>query len=105
MKKMTSRERAIAAIKHITPDRVPLDMTICEKPYIDLLDYFGIDKSNISEPDKWGEILMIPELAKALGIDFLFIKPGKNKKTWQKIKLKKLKQSINYFIVFNLNPR
>ena len=77
---MTSRERVIAAIKHHTPDRVPLDMTISEKLYIGLLDYFNIDKSNISEPDKWGEIPMIPELAKVLGIDFLFIKPGRPQK-------------------------
>jgi len=87
MEKITSRERVIAAIKHHAPDRVPLNMTICEKPYIDLLDYFGIDKSNISEPDKWGEILMIPELAKVLGIDFLFIKPGKPQKKYKNTNL------------------
>ena len=80
MEIMTSRERVIAAIKHQTPDRVPLDMTICEKPFMGLMDYFGINKANLSEPDKWGEILMIPELAKALGVDFLFIKSGKPKK-------------------------
>jgi uroporphyrinogen decarboxylase len=80
MEIMTSRERVIAAIKHQTPDRVPLDMTICEKPFMGLMDYFGINKTNLSEPDKWGEIPMIPELAKALGIDFLFIKSGKPKK-------------------------
>ena len=74
---MTSRERVISAIMHHTPDRVPLDMTICEKPYIKLLDYFNINKSSIPKADKWGEILMIPELAKALGIDFLYIKSKK----------------------------
>ena len=74
---MTPRERTISAIKHHSPDRVPLDMTICEEPYMKLLDYYNIDKSNIPEVDKWGEILMIPELAKALGIDFLYIKSKK----------------------------
>jgi len=77
MVNLTPRERVISAIEHNNPDRVPLDMTICEEPYMKLLDYFGIDKSNISEGDKWGEILMIPELAKALGIDFLYIKSKK----------------------------
>ncbi|MCX6383515.1 MAG: hypothetical protein NTV16_03385 [Actinobacteria bacterium] len=74
---MTPRERAISAIEHNNPDRVPLDMTICEEPYMKLLEYFGIDKSNILGGDKWGEILTIPELAKALGIDFLYIKSKK----------------------------
>lgn len=74
---MTPRERAISAIKHYTPDRVPLDMTICEEPYMKLLDYFNIDKSNVPKADKWGEILVIPELAKALRIDFLYIKSKK----------------------------
>ena len=77
MVNMTPRERAISAIEHNNPDRVPLDMTICEEPYMKLLEYFGIDKSNILGGDKWGEILMIPELAKALGIDFLYIKSKK----------------------------
>src|SRR5450830_319479 len=74
---MPPRERALSAIEHNNPDRVPLDMTICEEPYMKLLDYFVIDKSNILGGDKWGEILMIPELAKALGIDFLYIKSKK----------------------------
>ena len=74
---MTPRDRAIAAIEHKIPDRVPLDMTICEEPYMKLLDYFGIDKSNIPKADKWGEILVVPELAKALGIDFLYVKSKK----------------------------
>jgi uroporphyrinogen decarboxylase len=77
MVNLTPRERVVSAIEHNNPDRVPLDMTICEEPYIKLLDYFGIDKSNIAEGDKWGEILMIPELAKALGVDFLYIKSKK----------------------------
>lgn len=74
---MLSRERAILAIEHNITDRIPLDMTICEGPYLKLLEYFGIDKSNIPKADLWGEILVVPELAKALGIDFLYIKTQK----------------------------
>jgi uroporphyrinogen decarboxylase len=79
MGNMTPRERAISAIEHNNPDRVPLDMTICEEPYMKLLEYFGIDKANIPKADKWGEILVEPELAKALGIDFLYVKSKKPK--------------------------
>ena len=79
MPNMTPRDRAISAIGHKNPDRVPLDMTICEEPYMKLLEYFGIDKSDIPKADKWGEILVVPELAKPLGIDFLYIKSKKPK--------------------------
>ena len=79
---MLSRERALLAIEHNITDRIPLDMTICEEPYLKLLEYFGIDKSTITKADKWGEILVIPDLAQALGIDFLYVKvkgPKNNK--------------------------
>jgi hypothetical protein len=80
---MLSRERAILAIEHNIADRVPLDMTICEGAYLKLLEYFGIDKSNIPKADLWGEILVVPELAKALNIDFLYIKNQKPQRVTQ----------------------
>ncbi|MCL5070821.1 MAG: uroporphyrinogen decarboxylase, partial [Actinobacteria bacterium] len=42
----------------------------CSKP----LKYHAVSKILPPKADKWGEVLVVPELAKALGIDFIYIK-------------------------------
>jgi uroporphyrinogen decarboxylase len=71
---MIPRERVIASIEKKNLDRFPIDMTLCKEPYYILMDYYGLDKSKAPEPDKWGEIFITPELAKALDIDCIYLK-------------------------------
>ena len=74
---MTSRQRALLAIHHKEPDRVPFDLTICIDPLLKLLEHLGLSLPSNLEPDRWGEVLLTPEIASALGVDFLYLKAGR----------------------------
>jgi uroporphyrinogen decarboxylase len=93
---MIPRERVIASIERKDFDRFPIDLTLCEKPYCSLLDYFGMEKSKAPEADKWGEILITPELAKVLDIDCIYLK-GKQAINPKKESKKNIESSIEQF--------
>jgi uroporphyrinogen decarboxylase len=76
MRGMTPRQRALAAIRHEEPDRVPFDITICFEPFMNLVQALGIKLETIPQPDKWGEVFLTPEIAIRIGVDFLYIKSG-----------------------------
>jgi uroporphyrinogen decarboxylase len=75
----TSRERVIAAINHIEPDRVPIDVTPLYDFYINLKNYLGLE---IKEEVKYGlsmEVIPHPEVLKKLRVDISSVKLGSPK--------------------------
>ena len=72
----TSRERVIAAINHIEPDRVPINVTPLYDFYINLKNYLGLE---ISEDDRYGlsmEVIPHPDVLRKLGVDISSVKLG-----------------------------
>jgi uroporphyrinogen decarboxylase len=72
----TSRERVIAAINHIEPDRVPIDVTPLYDFYINLKSYLKLE---INEEVKTGlsmEVIPHPDVLRKLGVDISSVKLG-----------------------------
>ncbi len=72
----TSRKRVETALIHQEPDRVPLNMTITELPYIRLRERLGLPPEDNVKGDRFGEVQPSPDVLEALGIDVTFIKLG-----------------------------
>lgn len=70
----TSRQRVEAALAHQQPDRVPLDMTITEIPYVRLRRYMGLPPHEGLRPNRFGEVRPADDLLQELGLDMSFIK-------------------------------
>ena len=94
---MTSRQRAVKALNHEEPDRVPKDMgsmnnsTIHIDAYMNLLKYLGIKESDIEEPvlERLQQIVLNPDekVTKILGVDFTPLygaAPDKAPNEWDK---------------------
>ena len=72
-----SRSRVEAAIAHREPDRVPMDLTITQKPYERLREALGMKPEADLRASSFTEVTPHPEVLKALGIDLTFLKLGK----------------------------
>jgi len=70
----TSRRRVEAALNHQEPDRVPMDMTITQIPYVRLRDYLGLPPEQKLKANRFGEVEPAVDLLQALGIDLLSVK-------------------------------
>lgn len=70
----TSRRRVEAALAHQQPDRVPLDMTITEIPYVALRRHLGLPPHVGLRPNRFGEVRPADDLLEALGLDMTFVK-------------------------------
>jgi uroporphyrinogen decarboxylase len=75
-----SRSRVEAAIAHREPDRVPMDLTITQKPYERLRAALGMDPEDDLRASSFTEVTPHPEVLKVLGIDLTFIKLAKPSK-------------------------
>ena len=74
MEKWSSRKRVETALNHQEPDRVPMDMTITEIPYVRLREYLGLPPEENLRPNRFGEIKPAHDLLEALGMDMTAIK-------------------------------
>ena len=93
---MTHRERAIAALNHQEPDRIPLDIGatrntgILIQPYEALAEYTGIEDGLSERPD-YGSSKFLglatpsDEMLESLGIDFRGIYLGKPERSMDKL--------------------
>ncbi len=69
-----SRRRIEAALNHQEADRVPMDMTITEIPYVRLRQYIGLPPHENLRPNRFGEVTPGNDLLEALGFDMTFVK-------------------------------
>lgn len=74
MKPWTSRRRVETAIDHREPDRIPIDMTITQSPYVRLREALGMPPEDDLRASSFTEVRPHPEVLEALGIDVTFIK-------------------------------
>jgi uroporphyrinogen decarboxylase len=70
----TSRRRVGATLAHQEPDRVPMDMTITEIPYVRLREYLGLPPEDDLRANRFGEVQPGLDVLEALGIDMTFVK-------------------------------
>ncbi len=70
----TSRKRVEAAINHREPDRVPIDMTLTIKPYLGLMEHYGMQPDENLKMSDFTEVRPHPDLLNALGVDITWIK-------------------------------
>lgn len=75
-KKWTSRQRVEAALNHQEADRIPMDMTITEIPYVRLRDYLGMPPDENLHPNRFGEVQPAHDLLETLGFDITAVKLG-----------------------------
>ena len=75
---MTRRERILAAINHKEPDRIPLDLGVCDacwltKPfYLKLLDYLGWKEDNIELTNEVSQTVKLSERMRSfLNVDIV----------------------------------
>jgi uroporphyrinogen decarboxylase len=69
-----SRKRIEAALRHETPDRVPLDFAITLNAYLPLREYLGLPVEHNVQADRFFEVRPALDLIDALGIDMLFVR-------------------------------
>lgn len=77
MAEWTSRRRVAATINHREPDRIPMDMTITQKPYESLRQALGMPPEENLRASSFTEVRPKTEVLEALGIDLTFIKLNK----------------------------
>jgi uroporphyrinogen decarboxylase len=73
----TSRKRIEAVLNHQIPDRVPLDMTITQRPYERLREALGLEPEPGLKASSFTEVRPGPDLLQELGIDLTWVKLGK----------------------------
>lgn len=73
---MTSRERVRAAISHLAPNRVPIDLNITLTAYEKLKGYLGLDIDDATAPNAAMEVIPHPEVLMRLGVDLISVKLG-----------------------------
>ena len=70
----TSRKRVEAALAHIEPDRVPLDLPITLNAYISLRQYLGLPTEGNIDADRFFEVRPSLDILDTLGIDMTYVK-------------------------------
>jgi len=73
----TSRKRVEAVLNHEIPDRVPMDLTITQRPYERLRDALGLGAEPGLKASSFTEVRPAPEVLEALGIDLTWVKLGR----------------------------
>lgn len=73
-KEWNSRTRVEAALLHQEPDRVPMDLTITEKPYLGLREVLGLPPEGGLKASAFTEVRPHPEVLKHLGVDITWVK-------------------------------
>jgi uroporphyrinogen decarboxylase len=70
----TSRMRVDAALNHREPDRVPLDLTITQRPYERLVEALGFPPEKDIVASSFTEVWPSLKILHALGVDFTWVK-------------------------------
>lgn len=70
----TSRERVTAAINHVQPDRVPIDMAPLYEFYLKLKQHLGLELDEEVKYNIFMEVTPHPEVLKRLGVDLISVK-------------------------------
>ena len=77
MSQWTSRKRIEAALRHETPDRVPLDFAITLKAYLGLRECLGLPFEHNVQADRFFEVRPALDVISALGVDMTFVRLSK----------------------------
>jgi uroporphyrinogen decarboxylase len=70
----TSRRRVEAALNHLEPDRVPLDLPITLEAYISLRERLGLPPEKTIQADRFFEVRPSFDILQNLGIDMTFVR-------------------------------
>jgi uroporphyrinogen decarboxylase len=73
----TSRKRVEVVLEHGIPDRVPIDLTITELPYVRLREALGMGPEPGLKSSSFTEVRPAPEVLAALGVDLTWVKLNK----------------------------
>lgn len=74
MVRWNARARVAAALNHQEADRVPMDLTITEIPYVRLREHLGLPREENLKANRFGEVDPAIDLLAELGIDIASIK-------------------------------
>jgi len=69
---LTSRERVRIALNRQEPDRVPIDITYTNNPYVSVLEALGYPEQEVF-PDVWDRVKPTQDVVKALGCDLFWV--------------------------------
>ena len=75
----TSRKRVETALRHETPDRVPIDFAITLNAYVSLRERLGLPVEQTVQADRFFEVRPALDLIEALGVDMTFVRLRKPK--------------------------